>query len=103
MLNSDRPRRLFTLALLVGLALAGCGGPSYPPQVELTLLTTNDFHGALESEHVDRDTGRPLGGAPYLAATIARERAINPEGTILVDGGDIYQGTALSNLTDGKA
>lgn len=73
------------------------------PRVTLTLLSTSDFHGALESTATDRDSKRPIGGAPFLTALIERERQKNPEGTLVLDSGDIYQGTALSNLTDGRA
>jgi 2',3'-cyclic-nucleotide 2'-phosphodiesterase/3'-nucleotidase len=71
--------------------------------VAITILSTNDFHGALEQTDTDRTTKRPIGGAAFLTATIDRERAKNPEGTLVVDAGDIYQGTALSNLTRGVA
>lgn len=92
------------LALAV-LALSACATTPPPllPTLTLTLLSTNDFHGALESDDTDRDSGRPIGGAEYLAAVIERERAENPLATLMLDGGDIYQGTALSNLTDGRS
>ncbi|MFN0152245.1 MAG: bifunctional metallophosphatase/5'-nucleotidase [bacterium] len=100
-------RRRAAALLAIALALYGCGATAprtaYPPVVELTILTTNDFHGALEQVDKERDTERPIGGAAWVAATIARERATNPDGAIVVDAGDIYQGTALSNLTQGRA
>ncbi len=87
---------------LAFLASAGCASRPAAP-VDLTILSTNDFHGALESRATDRDTKRPLGGAAYVVATIDSLRAIDPAGTLVLDGGDIYQGTALSNLTQGRA
>lgn len=106
-----RPRCAACLAFaLVALHLAGCGTTApprtdtqLPPIVELTILATNDFHGALEQVDTERDSQRPIGGAPWLTATIERERATNPDGALLLDAGDIYQGTALSNLTEGRA
>lgn len=105
-----RSRSALRLVLaFVAAYLAGCGATAPPPTtqlpsiVELTILATNDFHGALEQVDTERDSQRPIGGAPSLTATIARERATNPDGTLLLDGGDIYQGTALSNLTEGRA
>lgn len=86
---------------VVGLSGSACQAPEQP--VHLTILATTDFHGALESSAKDPESGRPLGGAPFLAAVIERERQENPTGTILLDGGDIFQGTALSNLTEGRA
>jgi 2',3'-cyclic-nucleotide 2'-phosphodiesterase/3'-nucleotidase len=43
-----------------------------------------------------------LGGSSVLAAHIARLRAENPEGTVLIDGGDWFQGTMISNLQFGR-
>jgi 5'-nucleotidase len=72
--------------------------------VHLTVLATNDFHGALESKTYPwAEAGRPVGGAAVVAAYIGRERAANPEGTLLLDGGDLMQGTAVSNLVQGES
>jgi len=91
---------MYRFLLLAFALLAGCSGPR---MVELTILSTNDIHGGLEQVSKDFGSGRPIGGAAWLAAAIAEERAKNPEGTLLLDGGDMYQGTALSNLTDGRS
>lgn len=99
--RSRRGRGARLLAPLLLAALAGCSLAPREP-VRLTVLATADFHGALESSHQEPESGRLLGGAPELAATIARERARNAEGTVLVDAGDILHGTALSNLTEGR-
>lgn len=69
---------------------------------QLTFLHMSDFHGALLPGAVDRVTQRPWGGAAVLTAHVARERAKNPAGTILTDGGDWMQGTPLSNLRFGR-
>ena len=66
------------------------------------LLETTDFHGAILGGTRERRSGRPIGGSPALAAAIARERAANPEGTVLLDGGDLFQGTMISNLQFGR-
>ena len=85
-------------------AEGSCSGFSEDSLVHLTVLATNDFHGALESKTYPwSQAGRPVGGAATLAAFIERERADNPEGTLLLDGGDLMQGTAISNLTQGKS
>lgn len=68
----------------------------------VTILWTNDFHGAFESRDRERGTDRPLGSSPVLAAYLERERARNPRGTLLLDGGDLMQGTFLSNLEFGR-
>ncbi|MFN8589565.1 MAG: 5'-nucleotidase C-terminal domain-containing protein [Candidatus Eisenbacteria bacterium] len=37
-----------------------------------------------------------------MKATIEHYRAENPEGTVLIDGGDLFQGTMISNLQYGR-
>ena len=61
---------------------------------------TTDFHGAILP--AGRRTGRPLGGSAVLAAWIQRLRGENPEGTVLIDGGDMFKGTMISNLAFGR-
>jgi 2',3'-cyclic-nucleotide 2'-phosphodiesterase/3'-nucleotidase len=68
----------------------------------LRLLETTDFHGAILTSTRDRATDRMIGGSPALAGWIERLRAENPEGTVLLDGGDCYQGTMISNLQFGR-
>jgi 2',3'-cyclic-nucleotide 2'-phosphodiesterase (5'-nucleotidase family) len=68
----------------------------------LRVLETSDFHGAILAGLPDRRTRRAIGGSAVLAAHIARLRAENPEGTVLIDGGDWFQGTMISNLQFGR-
>ena len=114
------PSRL--LFALVALAVAGCASAPRPaesssqtppaqPQalkaepVRLTLVGTNDFHGWL----MPHDTALPggltvrEGGAAVFAGYLARLRADNPGGVLLLDAGDLFQGTLASNLTEGAA
>ncbi len=69
-----------------------------PPVVEvvdeLTIASINDFHGA-----IDEDNGKY--GIARLASAIASERAA-AKAFVLVSGGDMFQGTALSNYDHGK-
>jgi 2',3'-cyclic-nucleotide 2'-phosphodiesterase (5'-nucleotidase family) len=70
----------------------------------LRILGMNDFHGAVEPR-ADR-AGVRRGGAGPLAAAIARARAeCRPPAcvSLLLDGGDEFQGTPASNLTYGRA
>jgi 5'-nucleotidase len=70
--------------------------PAVPPQVKpgavtLSIIGTNDLHGALER-------------LPLFAGFIANlraARAADGGGVLLVDGGDMFQGTLESNLTEG--
>jgi 2',3'-cyclic-nucleotide 2'-phosphodiesterase (5'-nucleotidase family) len=73
------------------------------PAPRLRILSTNDFHGALEPR--PDATGRLRGGAAHLATAVARARAecVSPScETILLDGGDEFQGTPASNLAFGR-
>ncbi len=65
----------------------------------IRVIETTDFHGAMLPR---RSGGRALGGSATLAAHLGRLRAENPEGTVLLDGGDLFQGTMVSNLTFGR-
>jgi 2',3'-cyclic-nucleotide 2'-phosphodiesterase/3'-nucleotidase/5'-nucleotidase len=69
----------------------------------ITVLETTDFHGAMMPGQTERGSDRPVGSTPVLAAYIERERATNPGGTLLIDGGDLMQGTMISNLSHGRA
>ena len=68
----------------------------------LRIIATNDFHGALEPRPDANGVRR--GGAAYVAAAIERARAeCAPTcGTLLLDGGDLFQGTPASNLSYGR-
>src|SRR5207249_8503900 len=68
----------------------------------IRVLETTDFHGAILPGPRERRSGRMLGGSPALAAAIEHLRAENPEGTVLIDGGDLFQGTMISNLQFGR-
>lgn len=88
-------------ALLGLVCLAACSSPAQkvdrgPPQPKkgartLTIIGTNDLHGA-----VDR---LPL-FAGYIA-NIREARKADGGGVLLVDGGDMFQGTLESNLAEG--
>lgn len=101
--------------LLTGTSLAADAGGTSPitraqllgmianvrfPQVRV--LETTDFHGAILGGGKERRSGRPIGSSPALAAAIDHYRAENPQGTVLLDGGDIFQGTMISNLQFGR-
>ena len=73
------------------------------PAPRLRIIATNDFHGALEPR--PDATGRLRGGAAYLATAIQRARAdcVSPAcETLLLVGGDEFQGTPASNLAFGR-
>ena len=68
----------------------------------LRIIATNDFHGALEPRADARGVRR--GGAAALASAVGRAASeCRPEcETLLLDGGDMFQGTPASNLAFGR-
>src|SRR6185503_20715028 len=77
--------------------------PSFPAGTRfLRIIGTNDFHGALEPR--PDPSGVRRGGAAYVGAAIDRARrecAPSCE-TLVLDGGDMFQGTPASNLSYGR-
>jgi 2',3'-cyclic-nucleotide 2'-phosphodiesterase (5'-nucleotidase family) len=67
--------------------------PTPPARVTISLVGTNDLHGRIEALP-------PFGG--YLA-NLRRARARDGGAVLLVDAGDMFQGTLPSNLTEGAA
>ena len=76
--------------------------PAAPTAPFLRIVATNDFHGALEGRADARGVWR--GGATAVAAAVRRaQRECAPLcETILLDGGDMFQGTPASNLAYGR-
>ncbi len=105
-------RVLFACAALVA---AGCAHPPVPAPravqaaappaepVRLTLVGTNDLHGWLMPHTTVLPGGATVeeGGAAAFAGYVARLRADNPGGVLLLDAGDLFQGTLASNMTEG--
>lgn len=93
------------LFLIVAL---GCRTPAVAPDfshnrpIVLTLVATNDFHGWVESQSETFGEGTiRYGGAAALASYVNIARQRNPGGVLVLDAGDIFQGTLASNLTEG--
>jgi 2',3'-cyclic-nucleotide 2'-phosphodiesterase (5'-nucleotidase family) len=93
------------LGVCLILALGVCGIPSpasaKTPRVpldSLVILHTNDLHSHLLPFH--RADTLLVGGAAARAALIARERARTPD-LLLLDAGDVIQGTPAYNLFRG--
>jgi len=76
---------------------------SQVPSIDLTILHINDFHGRLLPYTVKSISEKiPVSGVAYLAQMINEERSKNPEGTILLSAGDMFQGTPQSNIFRGE-
>ncbi|PYO79797.1 MAG: hypothetical protein DMD63_03235 [Gemmatimonadetes bacterium] len=77
--------------------------PAFPTGTRfLRIIGTNDFHGALEPRPDVNGVRR--GGAAYVAAAIDRAQSeCEPRCEILLlDAGDMFQGTPASNLSFGR-
>ena len=102
-------------SLAVVIALAACGGrtsqpaaptpvavaptpapasapPPAPASYTLSIFGTNDTHGALERLPIV---------AGYVA-NVRAARAADGGGVLVLDGGDLFQGTIESNLSEGR-
>jgi 2',3'-cyclic-nucleotide 2'-phosphodiesterase (5'-nucleotidase family) len=69
----------------------------------ILILHTNDFHGAVEPQGVEGDGATSdRGGLVNLVSLIEQIRSDDPERTLLLDAGDAFQGTYVSNSTYGS-
>ncbi|MHB8876943.1 MAG: bifunctional metallophosphatase/5'-nucleotidase [Myxococcaceae bacterium] len=78
-------------------------GAAPPGPIHLTIAGTNDIHGWVHPHGAKLTGGISLaeGGVANFAGYLAILRAANPGGVLLVDAGDLFQGTLASNLTEG--
>src|SRR5690606_12933908 len=69
--------------------------------VRLTILHTNDWHSRIEAFPKDGSANQGMGGAATRAALIERIRR-EEEHVLLLDAGDIFQGTPYFNFYGGE-
>lgn len=71
----------------------------------VTILFTHDLHSNVlpHNVHADRGSVRRLGGFSRLSTAIQQERARNPRGTLVCDGGDFSMGTLFHTLFSHEA
>ncbi|HET9371352.1 MAG TPA: bifunctional UDP-sugar hydrolase/5'-nucleotidase [Vicinamibacterales bacterium] len=91
----SRPSARFLLFAMT--IAAACGAPPPTSPIILSIVGTNDVHGAMLDG--DGQGGLALFGGylKNLRAARARDRG----GVLLVDAGDMWQGTLESNLSEG--
>ena len=96
------------------LAVASACSPSVGPAPtagaladdRIQLLHTDDIHGHLDADFVtsaNASSSFRAGGMAQLAGQIAAFRARAPQRTLLIDAGDAWQGTFISNANKGEA
>ena len=85
----------FPPLLLLAVACARTAPPAPPPgPVTLTIVGTNDLHGFVLAKD-------GAGGLALLGGYLANLRRVGHP-TVLLDGGDAFQGTLESNLNEGE-
>ena len=99
-------RRSFLQKSATGAALMSLGAmptPAFeaPEFIKLTILHTNDVHSRVEPFPMDGSRNAGLGGASRRMQVIEEIRATEPH-VLLLDSGDILQGTPYFNFFEGK-
>ncbi|RZM26540.1 MAG: bifunctional metallophosphatase/5'-nucleotidase [Pedobacter sp.] len=77
------------------------GAMAADDMVKLTILHTNDVHSRIEPFPMDGSRNQGLGGVARRAALIKKIRA-EEQNVLLLDAGDIFQGTPYFNLYGGE-
>lgn len=102
-----RPSFVVLLTVLSAVAVFPFAGEARV--VRLTVVHTNDIHGGIDpsdATYMSREFPPRLGGGASMSTLVDNVRAkIAKEGghVLLVDSGDIFQGTPIGTLTQGRA
>lgn len=99
---NDLSRRDFLKALSAGVIIANNGFvlAKTDQETKITILHTNDTHSQIDPFPAGtRNAG--MGGVARRASFVKQIRAENPN-TLLVDGGDSFQGTPYFNFYHGE-
>ena len=99
-------RRSFIQKTAASTALLGLGGLSLssfnkPKETHITILHTNDVHSQIEPLPNNHYKYPGLGGFSRRATLVDKIRINNPN-TLLLDAGDIFQGTPYFNYFGGE-
>lgn len=100
----------------IGLVLVSCkteksnamtSNDSVKDTLSITILQTADIHGQLDTHpelfwEDEKVVFKDRGGLANIKTIFDRERQKNPNKTIIVDGGDLIQGSGYTALSEGK-
>jgi 5'-nucleotidase len=89
------------MAALAGLGTLPFVATARDATVQLTILHTNDVHSRIEPFPMDGSRNQGMGGVARRAALIKKIRQEQPN-VLLLDAGDIFQGTPYFNLYGGE-
>jgi len=89
--------------LLLTLVLPTAALADGPDVRTISVVSTNDFHGALVGRVHSWSHGDVVGGAEYVAGYLNIVRDEHPGGVLYLDAGDAMQGTLISNYFDGAS
>ena len=93
----DAGAALLATSILPSADLAAMADPGQ----KLTILHTNDVHSRIDPFPMDGSRNQGLGGVSARAALIAKIRQ-EEEQVLLLDAGDIFQGTPYFNIYKGE-
>ena len=104
-MNTKMKRRKFIKKTTAGLAYASLSGLTFQScktnQKHVTILHTNDTHSQIEPFETNHHRYAGKGGVAKRAVMIEKVRKENPN-TLLLDAGDIFQGTPYFNYFGGE-
>ncbi len=103
-LQIDRRKFLkggLTTAAMLGMGINPLSAWAKDDFVQVTILHTNDVHSRIEPFPMDGSKNQGLGGTARRAALISKIRN-EQENVLLLDAGDIFQGTPYFNRYGGE-
>ena len=94
-------QRAGTATLMTGVGTFPLSAFAKDDLVKLTVLHTNDVHSRIEPFPMDGSRNQGLGGAARRASLLKKIRS-EEEHLLLLDAGDIFQGTPYFNMFGGE-
>ncbi|UCD98482.1 MAG: S8 family serine peptidase [Chloroflexota bacterium] len=86
-----------------GLAVVDDALDATEAPADFSVVSTNDFHGALVGRVHSWSNGNMVGSADYLAGYINIVREEKSDQVLYLDAGDAMQGTLISNYFEGSS